>query len=617
MSGVGRNDPCPCGSGKKHKHCCLGRPPRKAAPGDPDALYAQGMLAYRGGRADAAIDLLRRAIAKNDSVAAYHLGLARSFSALRRYPEAIAAFERVLTLTPADPNLHVGAGLACAQAGRTDDAAMHFERALSLDPAFAMAHYNLGVVRLSAGHVDEAVISFQRALDLDPKHTQAQLNLGTALVRQGQVDAALACFKHALELKPDDRHANYNLGLAHLYADAEPGERYTWHRHVASHWEAPFRDQVRIFPNAPDPERRLKLGYVSPDFRQHSIAYFIEPVLAHHDRSRFEIYCYFNDERYDGVSERIERLADHWRSCHGMSDEQLAARIEQDGIDILVDLAGHMAGNRLPVFARKPAPVQVNYLGYPATTGLTAMDYRLVSADTDPPGEERWHSEELWRLPRSLWCYRPPQGMPEVATDPPVLGNGFVTFGSMNNISKLSPRTIRVWTEIMRSLPGARLVLTGIPEHAGRAGLYERFESRGVDAGRLFIHDRLPIDDYWKLLGTIDVVLDPFPYNGTTTTCETLWAGVPVVSLIGRSSVERSGYALLKSIGLTGLAVPDEAAYIASATGLGSDPQRLQALRSGLRERIEASALRDEPGFTRDLEAAYCDMWRRWCSTAQ
>ncbi len=646
MSQVGRNDPCPCGSGRKHKHCCLRKGIHKArrvsdpeleqiwshyqanrfsqaealcrqallrAPDDPDLLHVLGVLALKSGRAADAVDLIQRAIGQDDSNAGFFLDLGRSYCALERYEEADAFFNRAFSIAPDDSRLRFGAGMAFALAGRMQRAIRSFQDSLKLDPKFALAHYNLGLALMNLGRIDESAESYEHALEIQPGDFNARVNLGIVYVRQGKIDAALACFKQAAKLRPGDDRAYYNLGLALLYADAGPEELFDWHRKITARLEAKHAAPMRRHSNSADPGRKLRIGYLSPDFRQHSVASFIEPVIARHDRANFEICCYFNHPTPDQVSERIEASADHWRPCHGLSDDQLAGQIETDNIDILVDLAGHMRGNRLAVFARKPAPVQVSYLGYPATTGLAAMDYRLVTLATDPPGQERWHTEKLYRLPGTLWCYRPPESGPEFDQQPPVVRNGHPTFGSMNNIAKLSNRTIACWAEIMQRLPDAKLVMTGIPEHSGRASLRERFRACGIDRERVSIHDRLPAREYRDLLQNIDIALDPFPYNGTTTSCETLYNGIPVISLIGNTSVSRSGYALLELVGLPELAAQDEAAYVDKAVALASDPERLGHLRAGLQDRFAKSPLRDEEGFTRELESAFRDMWQTWC----
>jgi predicted O-linked N-acetylglucosamine transferase (SPINDLY family) len=407
---------------------------------------------------------------------------------------------------------------------------------------------------------------------------------------------------------------NGTLLIALYLSSTRPAELAVVYQDFARRFELPLRPSWPAHANNRDPERRLRIGYVSADFRDHSVAFFFEPLLAHHDRGAVEVYGYYNNTLQDAMTERLRSCTDHWIPCQGMTDEALAARIQADGIDILVDLAGHTRGNRLLVFARKPAPVQVTYLGYPATTGLSAIDYRLVTADTDPPGAEAWHSEGLYRLPRSLWCYRPAPDMPAVVPATPARRNGVITFGAMNNIAKVSEAAVAAWSGILRAVPGARLVMTSMPAGTARRDLQARLAAQGIAPERLTLHGKLPREEYYALLNEIDIALDPFPYNGTTTTCESLWMGVPVVTLIGETSAARSGYALLKGIGLDALAARDRDEYAGLAVALATDLDRLDTLRAGMRQRIAASPLRDEAGLTRDLEAAYRAMWRAWCA---
>jgi predicted O-linked N-acetylglucosamine transferase (SPINDLY family) len=388
------------------------------------------------------------------------------------------------------------------------------------------------------------------------------------------------------------------------------------HKRFGERFERPLMPRWPRHDNARDPERRLKIGYVSPDLRLHSVAFFMEPILEYHDRDAVEIYCYYNNTVQDEVAKRLQGHADHWIPCVDMNDEDLAARIRADGIDILVDLAGHTGANRLTVFARKPAPVQVSYLGYPATTGLKAMDWRLVTEDTDPIGAERWHTERLYRLPRSLWCYRPPLNVPAVSPVTAARENGYITFGSMNNLAKVSDATVAAWAELLVRVPGSRLLMTNLPEGEAKAQTIRRFAARGIEADRLRLYGKLSLPDYYKQLNGIDIALDPYPYNGTTTTCQSLWMGVPVVTWSGETSVARSGYALLKTIGLSELVANDAGEYVAIAAELAQDLDRLEGLRRGMRLRLESSPLRDEIGLTRDIEAAYRLIWEAWCIDA-
>lgn len=684
-----RNDPCPCGSGRKYKKCCMARessaaarpaPPAKSAspsrpveamlrdavqlqaagrfaeaeaayrkllrsqPRNADALHRLALL-YHGMRRHAeAAARLEAAVACDARNPVRHVDLGVMYEALGRDGDAQAAFLRALALQPDSPEAHVNLGrrhfgrgeleeavaayrralasrpdfpaallnlgLALQQLGRGDESVACYGRALALRPDFAEAHYNLGCVFDARGEQDAAARCYRRALELRPAFADAHLNIGVLYQRMGAHEEAARCFEEARRLRPDSMVIRSTALLAQHYTGSAPDTLLSSHRGWARDFEAPLRAGWPRHGNSSDPVRRLRIGYVSPDLCRHSVAYFIEPVLANHDRAAVEVYCYHTG-RVDDVSERLAALSDRWLACARWTDAQLAERIVADGIDVLVDLAGHTKGNRLGVFARKPAPVQVGWLGYPATTGLDAMDWRLCTAATDPAGEECWHSERLYRLPRSLWCYRPREDQGAARLDPPMLGRGGeVRFGSMNNLAKVSATAFAAWAEILKAMPGSRMVMTGVAEGEAHALVVARFAAHGVGAERLLLNGRLGDAAYGELLETIDIALDPFPYNGTTTTCETLWRGVPVVSLEGERSAARSGVALLGLLGLDWLVARDRDSYVALATSLARDPARLAGLRGELRDRFERSALRDEAGFTRDLEAAYRHMWR-------
>ena len=718
MTLPGRNDPCPCGSGKKFKKCCSGAGQTPAAspaggadrllrralehhhcgrlleaeatyrevlrlqPDHPEALYQLGLLASQAGHPETAIELIGRAIRSNGSEAGYYNDLGLAYAALNRPEQAAACYRQALVLQPEFFAAQLNLGCACAALGRQNDAVANFQKALALrpesevahfnlgnayfsqgriddalasyraaldrrpdylevyvnlanayidqgkpelaedacrqalaiDPGLAIAHFNLGLACFNQGKLDDAVASYAQALALKPDYVTAQVNLGLAFINMGRLDEARDCYQKALALKPDSLQANSTLLFTMLCQSRySAADLYRESQRFAQRCEAPLRSVWRAHSNAREPDRRLKVGYVSADFRRHSVAHFIEPILACHDKARFEVYCYYNHTKYDDVTQRIVACADHWISCEGLSDERLAERIRADGIDILVDLAGHTMDNRLLTFARRPAPVQVTYLGYAATTGLTAMDYRLTTLEVDPPGQEAWHSETLYRLPRTLWCYRPPADRAAAGARPPGLDTGVLTFGSLNAFAKISAETLAVWGEVLRAVPAARLMMTSVPEGSMRRSLREHFAALGIDSDRLILHGRVPADRYLEILAQIDIALDPFPYNGTTTTCETLWMGIPVITLIGQSSVARSGYALLKSVGLAELTAKDRGEYVAIAVRLAGDAAYLSGLRAGLRERMMASPLRDEAGLAGDLETAYRAMWYTWC----
>jgi predicted O-linked N-acetylglucosamine transferase (SPINDLY family) len=585
----------------------------------PDFFIAHlnlGCAYVSQGRLDDAVACFHKTLALKPDSAVAHFNLGNACFTLGRFDDALASYQAALSLRPDYVEVYVNLANACIDQGMSALAEATCRKALTINPDVAMVHFNLGLACFNQGKLDEAVASYSRALALRPDYVSALVNLGLAYINLGRLDDALHCYQQALKFKPDSLLAHSTLLFTMLFQrKCSAADIYEESQRFARRCETPLKSSWRAHRNSREPERRLKVGYVSPDFRRHSVAHFIEPVLANHDKTRVEVHCYYNHTRYDDVTRRIAACADHWIPCKGLSDEQLAERVRADGIDILVDLAGHTIDNRLLAFARKPAPIQVTYLGYPATTGLAAIDYRLTTPEVDPAGQEAWHSEALYRLPRTLWCYRPPADRPDVMARATGPDSAAIIFGSLNAFAKISADTLDVWGDVLRAVPGARLIMTSVPEGSMRLALRERFAARGVDPARLILHGRLPTEQYVEMLGQIDIALDPFPYNGTTTTCETLWMGVPVVTLIGESSVSRSGYALLKSVGLAELAAGDVTEYAAIAARLAGDTNCLAVLRADLRRRMMDSPLRDEVGLARDLETAYRTMWYTWCSS--
>ncbi|MDB5876203.1 MAG: repeat-containing protein, partial [Ramlibacter sp.] len=362
------------------------------------------------------------------------------------------------------------------------------------------------------------------------------------------------------------------------------------------------------------PDRRLRVGYVSPNFSRHSVGYFIEPVIASHDRTAYEIHCYYTNREADDTTARIEASAERWRHVHGMSDDALARLIAEDRIDVLVDLAGHTSLGRLPVFARKPAPVQLTWLGYPDTTGVSAIDYRVTDRTADPAGAEARHTERLLRIPGVFLCYQPPFDAPAVTLRETAPED--VVFCSFNLLEKVNAPTIGMWARILRELPGSRLLMKAeLLRHDPTAQrVRESFAAHGIDESRIelvtWVEDRAA---HLDLYGRADIALDTFPYNGTTTTCEAMWMGVPVVTLAGEAHMSRVGATLLTAAGLGDLVAQSPEAYVDAAVRLSRDPERRRALRSSLRTRLRASPLLDHAGFTRKLEASVRGAWREWC----
>ncbi|MFQ5545679.1 MAG: FkbM family methyltransferase, partial [Acidiferrobacterales bacterium] len=458
---------------------------------------------------------------------------------------------------------------------------------------------------------------YQQALTLKPDFAEAHNNLGNALKEQGKLTEAIAAYRQALALKPDftDAHSNLLLCL-HYGADTEPAAVFIEHQRWAEQHALSLADTIDPHANDPTPNRRLRIGYLSPDFRTHSVAYFVEPLLAAHDRAGFEVICYANVVRPDSLTKRLQSLVHKWRNIVPLSDAEVADLVREDGVDILVDLAGHTGKNRLLVFARKPAPVQVSYLGYPNTTALATMDYRLTDAWADPPGHmENSYTEELVRLPHGFLCYRPPQDSPEVA-ELPALSAGHITFASFNNASKVNANVIGLWSKILRALPDARLIMKARPlgDVGTRQRFEELFEQNGVSTGRVeLLGWASSTAEHLELYNRVDIGLDPFPYNGTTTTCEALWMGVPVIVLAGTTHAARVGVSLLSSVGLPELIADTPEAYVALAISLAGDLDRLQQLRAELRAKVARSPVTDETRFTRALEGVYRNVWHGWC----
>jgi predicted O-linked N-acetylglucosamine transferase (SPINDLY family) len=584
----------------------LAREPQHAG-----ALTSYAMLLLDRGEISAALSFGQRALAADpERGSAQHI-VGRAQCRAGQLAEGIASLQRALASYPDAVEIHVDLGNAFLEAGLLDESERHLVRARELAPQAAEVWINLGNLYRRQHRAAEAAGAYARAIELDAGIPQAHNNLGTLLAEVGEVNGAIASFRRALELAPE-RASNWsNLLLALNWSErVPPAEFATEHRSFGRYFGERIRPLAPI-PPRPLAGRRLKVGYVSSDFCSHAAALFIEPLLAGHDRSRFEIYAFHHSKSDDEVTARIEALMEHFIRVAGMSDEDLAQRICDEAIDILVDLNGHTAGNRLPLFMLKPAPIQVTWLGYLATTGLATMDYRLTDARADPPGmTEALHTEMLWRLPDTLWCYLPYAFAPE-AGPLPAQRNAYVTFASLSNPAKLSHSLLEAWARILRAVPDSRLTLM-------RSGLSERdeeierfFARRGIAGDRVMQLERQSTLDYLGLYRGIDIALDTWPCAGATTTCDALWMGVPVVTLAGERSFSRSGASILPSVGLPELATEDFEAYVATAVTFAQDPSRLAALRASLRQRMRDSPLTDAGRFAAAVESAYLAMAQR------
>lgn len=596
----------------------------------------------------AGIPELERAVRLNSRDADGWHKLAVAHFDAGRLDEAASCCRRVLEIDPSHAKALANLGAVLHRQGARDEAARHYRGAIAADPALAPPHFSLGVLLLAEGRRDEAIEQMQRAVALDPGQAEwhailgeacnkafrtvealssleaalrlapesasAHEQLGCCLLEFGDVPRAVEQFRHAVKWAsiPQTEASNLLFALNYLF-DGQPetiyAEHLAWGRGIARTMRS------RAYANDPSPERRLRVGYLSPDFREHPLAYFIEPVLARHDRLRVEAICYSDNPGDDAVTARLRGHANLWRDAANLDAVGLAQRIRDDRIDILVDLAGHSAGGkRLSLFALEPAPLQASWLGYLNTTGLPAMDYRITDATACPLGWERFHSERLLRLPDSQWCFAADANSPPVGPLP-ASRDGTITFGSLHNLAKVSPQLVALWSRLLQRVRGSRLLLFA-PGRQSFASVARQFAAHGIDAARIEFSGRLPVRDYLELHNRIDVNLDAFPYTGGTTTCHSLWMGVPVVTMQGDTVVSRGGASLLNAVGLPELVAGSEAQYLDIAERLAGDLQGLALLRDGLRARMAQSPLMDAKRFTANLESAYRDIWRRWCAAS-
>jgi protein O-GlcNAc transferase len=560
-----------------------------------------------------AVMLCRQALRSRPDFPEAHNNLANALCDLGMLEEAVTHSQEALRLHPHFAAAFNTLGNVLLRQGKLEAAARHCQQALRLCPTLAEAHYNLGNACRDLGKLEEAAVCYRNALQLQTGYPAAHNNLGDILLKQGFPELALANFRKALELEPGLGAAQRNL-LFYLNYDpqANPDEVFAAH----CRWGKQHESKTPVLPhqNEPGPDRRLRIGYVSPDLRQHALTRYLEPVLAHHDPDQVEVFCYAEVTGGDAVTARLQSLAHGWRSTCNRTDAQVAQCIRDDAIDILVDLAGHTCNSRLTVFAHKPAPVQAAWLGYLNTTGLTRVDFRLTDEVLDPPGQPVRDTEELLRLPEGMCCFAPPADAPAVGALP-AERNGHLTFGSVHSLFKLNASVLDLWAELLKALPKSRLLMfRDTLTAAAQQRIRRQFTDRGIAGERLDLRQGSPAPGYLGVYGEIDVSLDTFPYTGGVTTCESLWMGVPVLSLCGVRPATRNSAALLARAGIGHWAVQTSEEYLAFAKQVAQEPHGLAELRAGLRERMTAT-LCDADRFTASLEKAYRDIWRRWCTS--
>jgi predicted O-linked N-acetylglucosamine transferase (SPINDLY family) len=585
------------------------------APNDPRTHFNLGAALQAAGRLDEAAAAYRAALARNPVDPEIHNNLATVLQKQHALDEAERHYRRAIAINPRfTPGYANLAGLL-SETSRNEEAVHVLRQATASSPNDAAAHAAYGAILHEIGWLDDAAAALRRAIALDPKLPAAYHTLAVCAQYQGRLDEAFELYRTSLRLAPDNPqfHSNYIYAL-NYHPDYDARRLYD--EHCA--WSRRHAD--RLLPanvahaNDRSPDRKLRVGYVSSHFRGHAVNFFIEPILAAHDHQQCEVFCYSGVIAPDETTARLRSYADHWREFSQYTDAQAAALVREDQIDVLVDLAGHIGGNRLLVFARKPAPVQVTYLGYQNTTGMRAMDYRLTDAWADPPGaSDAYYTERLVRLPRSFFCYLPSPAAPPVSPLP-ALERGYVTFGSFNNFSKVTPQVLAAWARLLAATPNARLAILTTVTESLKMALADALARLDVASHRIELHHRRPRAGYLELISSVDIALDPFPFNGHTTTCDALWQGVPVLTLAGSTYHSRFGSSAHVNLDLADWIATSPDQYVEIGARRAAEVDQLAVLRSTLRERMAASALLDHRGFTRNLEAAYRQMWVDWCA---
>ena len=594
---------------------------RRVLQTKPDLAEAHGYLGIvlqeLGQLADAETSY-RRAIALKPDYARAHSNLGATLQLQGRLDEAEASYRRAIALKPDFAEANYNLGHLFQEQGRLSEAEACYQRALEINPDFAKAHSNRGIILHEQGQLANAEASQRRALAIKPDYVEAHNNLGTTLQLMGRLDEAEASYRRAIALKPDYARAYNNLLFCLAENETTDAETlFSAHRQFGEQFEAPFRDEPRTFANSRIPERCLEIGIVSGDFRDHAIAYFIEPVLAYLSRHpQLSLHAYSNHVIEDEVTQRIKQHFAHWHVIARLDDAALAEQIRTDRIDILIDLSGHTANNRLLTFARKVAPVQVSWMGYPGTTGLRAMDYYLTDHFFLPTEQLRGQfTEKIVSLPASV-PFLPYKNSPLVNVLP-ALSKGHVTFGSFNRASKLSHKVITLWSKLLLALPDSRVILGGISQDENHDTLVKWFEREGIARNRLSFHTRCGMEAYLGLHHQVDICLDTFPYNGGTTTLHALWMGVPTLNLAGSTAAGRSGASILGNVGLEDFVAHDEAEFVRKGLFWTGNLAALSDIRSGLRERFSHSPMGQPAVVAAGAACALHIMWQRWCAGLQ
>jgi len=581
------------------------------APAEPRLQYHQGMICMELHDNQAACTHFRELVRLQPDFLEGRMLLGMIYAELGLQEEAIDTLRGVLEVCPNVPEIHHRLGLSLAGVHRYEDAYREYQEVLRLIPDHSAVLCSLGVLFTTMGKIEEARKILLRAIELKPDSVNVINNLGR-ICKIGKASEGLHWFQRGLDLEPENESLTSNyLYTLNYVPDLLPEFIAGKYKEYAPRCYRP-RSQWRRPDRIVDGKRPLRVGYLSSDLYGHSVSFFLEPVLQHHDRSKFEVFCYYNRTLTDKTTERLKKLCSGWHCIYGISDEMVADIIAADRIDILVDLSGHTAGHRLGVFTLHPAPVQVSWIGHPNTTGLPQMDYYLTDELCDPPGmTDHLFSEQLYRLPRIFSCYLPPEDFPPVSPLPSSY-TGTITLGCFNNIAKVNDQLISWWAAILNEIPGAKLYIKSpaLDDESVRQDMLSCLGGFNIQPERLLLQGVTGSrEDHLGKYAMVDIALDTFPYHGTTTTCEALWMGVPVVTLAGRTHASRVGVSLLHAVGLDELVAITPVEYIAKTVALANDRERLVELRQNMRLMMSGSPLMDSQGVTREVERAFMDMY--------
>ncbi|MES2040339.1 MAG: tetratricopeptide repeat protein [Pseudomonadota bacterium] len=581
-------------------------------PQHAETHHNLGLVACHLLQTDLAITHFLQALNLRPGFAEAMISLGDAYKTQNRLSEAEASYRQAIAMQPQLPGAYCNLGIILHERKQYLEAIAIYQQGIANDAHSVLLYNNLGNTYSMVNRLADAEACYDKALQIGSDVTETYTNLAGLFAGQGKLEEAENSYRQAVKLDPGYAQAYSNLLFMLNYdPDRSAEEIFAAYQDYEKRYANRYRSEYLPFDNDKNRQRRLKIGYVSPDFSRHPVQYFLEPLMCHHDKTLFEVYAYAQLSVGDGVTERYKSYADHWIETGGLTDAALAERIRKDGIDILVDLAGHTANNRLSVFARRPAPVQVSWLGYGYTTGLTAIDYFLTDDVSAPTGSDALFAEQPWRIQTPSYAYRSAPGMGEVSLLP-ALTNGHVRIGTLTRSIRINHRTIRVWSEILKRLKNAVLVVdsANYQDVNLRQSLLDKFASQGIDESRLDIGFHSPP---WDTLRALDIGLDCFPHNSGTTLFETLYMGVPFVTLAGRPSLGRLGSCILEGLGRPEWIAHTEDEYVEKVVALAENVEQLASIRAGLRQEMQNSALMDEPGFTRKFEDAYRAMWIKWC----